>query len=530
MANTGATRWRQCVLGSVQAQPTRANVCLPGQLVGFEPTSRRGTVMTDYQNLYIGGEWRQPAGNDRLVVHNPATGEVIGSTPEGTATDIDAAVDAARAALVSGPWAGASAAERSEIMGRIYNLLIERSDDLANLITAEVGAPLLFSHFGQVGATGMVLDYFTKLTAEYEFEQVRQDMLGPVVVRKEPVGVVGGIVPWNVPLFVMMLKLAPTLASGSTMVLKPAPETPISAFAFAEICIEAGLPAGVLNIVPAGREVGEALVRHDGVDKISFTGSTDAGRKIGAICGEQLKRCTLELGGKSAAIILDDANLDAIMPELISAAIMNNGQACVAQTRILASRSRYDEVVDALTEAVSAMAVGDPASFDIAVGPVISERQRERVEGYIDIGKNEGARVTTGGGRPSGLDAGWFVEPTVFADVNNSMRIAQEEIFGPVVAAIPYDDPADAVRIANESNYGLSGSVWCGDVDAGLEVARGVRTGTYTINGFAMAWGAPFGGFKNSGIGRELGPEGLEEFLEYKSINLPAGTEPTLKY
>lgn len=486
--------------------------------------------MTDYDKLFIGGEWRQPAGTDRLVVHNPANGEVIGSTPEGTAADIDAAVAAARSALQTGAWADASAADRSEIMGRIHNLIIERSDDLANLITAEVGAPLLFSHFGQVGATGMVLDYFTKLTAEFEFEQVRQDMLGPVIVRKEPVGVVGGIVPWNVPLFVMMLKLAPTLASGSTMVLKPAPETPLSAFAFADICIEAGLPPGVLNIVPAGREVGEALVRHDGVDKISFTGSTDAGRKIGAICGENLRRCTLELGGKSAAIILDDANLDAIMPELLSAAVMNNGQACVAQTRILASRNRYDEVVDALTEAVGAMVVGDPASFETGVGPLISERQRERVEGYIDIGKNEGARITTGGARPEGLDAGWFVEPTVFADVDNTMRIAQEEIFGPVLATIAYDDPADAVRIANESNYGLSGSVWCSDVDAGVEVARGVRTGTYSINSFAMAWGAPFGGFKDSGIGRELGPEGLEEFLEFKTINLPAGTEPTVKY
>lgn len=490
--------------------------------------------MTDYENLFIGGEWRPSTGTDRLVVHNPATGEVIGSTPDGTVADIDAAVTAARTALTTGEWADATAADRSAIMRRIHDLIIERSDDLANLITSEVGAPLLFSHFGQVGATGMVLDYFTGLTAEYEFEQVRQDMLGPAIVRKEPVGVVGGIVPWNVPLFVMMLKLAPALASGSTMVLKPAPETPISAFAFAEICMEAGLPAGVLNIVPAGREVSESLVRHPGVDKISFTGSTAAGRKIGAICGENLTRCTLELGGKSAAIILDDADLDTTMPELLSAATMNNGQACVAQTRILASRKRYDEVVDALTEAVGAMVVGDPASFETGVGPLISEAQRERVEGYIEAGRNEGARITTGGGRPSGLDGGlengWFVEPTVFADVDNSMKIAQEEIFGPVLATIAYDDPADAVRIANESDYGLSGSVWCSDVDAGADIARGVRTGTYSINSFAMAWGSPFGGYKNSGIGRELGPEGLEEYLEFKTISFPAGSEPKVRY
>ncbi len=486
--------------------------------------------MTDYERLYIGGDWVEPAGTDRYVITSPTDGSHVGSTPEGSAGDIDRAVTAARAALESGPWAGSTAADRAEIMGRMYALLTEQADALANEITAEVGAPLLFSHFGQVGAANMVFEYFTNLASTYEFEEVRQDMLGPALVRKEPVGVVGGIIPWNVPLFITVLKFAPTLVSGSTMVLKPAPETPLSAFRLAEIAHEAGLPAGVLNVVPAGREVGEHLVTHPDVDKISFTGSTVAGRKIASLCGEQLRRCTLELGGKSAAIILDDANLDTIMPELISSATMNNGQACVAQTRILASRKRYDEVVDALTEAMAGLVVGDPSSFDTAVGPLIAERQRERVEGYIDIGKNEGARITTGGGRPDGFENGFFVEPTLFADVDNSMRIAQEEIFGPVVVAIPFEDTADAVRIANDSNYGLSGSVWCGDVDEGVEVARGVRTGTYSINSYAMAWGAPFGGFKNSGIGRELGPEGLEEFLEFKTINLPAGSEPKLNY
>ncbi len=486
--------------------------------------------MTDYERLYIGGEWVEPASTDRLIIKSPTDGSHVGSTPEGAVGDIDRAVTAARAALKSGPWAGSTAAERAEIMGRMYALLMEQADALANEITAEVGAPLLFSHFGQVGAANMVFEYFTNLASTYPFEEVRQDMLGPALVRKEPVGVVGGIIPWNVPLFITVLKFAPTLVSGSTMVLKPAPETPLSAFRLAEIAHEAGLPAGVLNVVPAGREVGEHLVTHPDVDKISFTGSTVAGRKIASLCGEQLRRCTLELGGKSAAIILDDADLDAIMPELISAATMNNGQACVAQTRILASRNRYNEVVDALTESMSNLVVGDPASFDTAVGPLIAERQRERVEGYIDIGKNEGARITTGGGRPDGFDGGFFVEPTLFADVDNSMRIAQEEIFGPVVVAIPFEDTADAVRIANDSDYGLSGSVWCGDVDEGLDVARGVRTGTYSINSYAMAWGAPFGGFKKSGLGRELGPEGLEEFLEYKTINLPAGSEPQVRY
>jgi betaine-aldehyde dehydrogenase len=482
-----------------------------------------------FDRFFIGGEWVSPSSSETFSVVSPLTEQVIATAPAAQEADVDAAVAAAREALEHGPWARMGAAERADGMRRLYDLFIERSNDLAELITAEMGAPLLFSHFGQVGATGMVLDYFCNLTKEYSFEEVRPGFLGPAVVRKEPVGVAAGIIPWNVPLFIAMLKMGPALASGSSIVLKPAPETPISGLVLAQLVEEAGIPAGVVNVIPADRGPGEHLVTHPGVDKVSFTGSTAAGRKIGALCGERLKRCTLELGGKSAAIILDDADLATSIPELYGSGIMNNGQACVAQTRVLASRARYDEVVEAMTEAAKATVVGDPADMATGLGPLIAERQRQRVEGYIEKGKAEGARITTGGGRPAGIDTGWFVEPTIFADVDNSMTIAQEEIFGPVLSVIPYEDEADALRIANDSDYGLCGTVWTSDVDHGLDVARGVRTGTYTVNGFAMEWSAPFGGFKSSGIGRELGPEGLEEYLEYKTINLPAGTEPTLK-
>jgi betaine-aldehyde dehydrogenase len=323
------------------------------------------------------------------------------------------------------------------------------------------------------------------------------------------------------------LKLGAALAAGAPMILKPSPETPLDGYILGELLDEIELPKGMVSILPAGREVGEYLVRHPGVDKVGFTGSTAAGRKVGAICGEMLKRCTLELGGKSAAIILDDVDLESAMPLLMGTALMNNGEACIAQTRILASRTRYDEVVDALADAVRATTVGDPTDPSVAVGPLVAERQRERVLGYIDKGRAEGARLAVGGGRPAGLDRGWFVEPTLFVDVDNGMTIAQEEIFGPVLAVLPYDDPDDAVRIANDSDYGLSGSVWTSDVEAGIDVARRVRTGTYGINQFGtLDMRNPFGGFKSSGVGRELGPEGLSAYLETKSIVLPGGYTP----
>ncbi|MGH7789469.1 MAG: aldehyde dehydrogenase [Candidatus Binatia bacterium] len=477
------------------------------------------------EQLFIGGEWVAPSGTATIEVVSPHSEEVVGRVPEGREADMDRAVAAARAAFDRGPWPRMRPSERADVMGALLAALQKRSEEMAVTITTEMGSPISFSNMGQVMAAHMVLDTFQQLARTYAFEEVRAGMLGPALVRREPVGVAAAIVPWNVPLFVTMLKLAPALAAGATVVLKPAPETPLSAILLADAAIEAGLPKGVLNIVPAGREVGEYLVTHPDIDKVSFTGSTAAGRRIGALCGERLRRVTLELGGKSAAIILDDADLDMAIPGVLPAAIMNNGQACVAQTRILASKKRYAEVVDAFAGMLKLMKVGDPMEFDTFCGPLVSERQRERVEGYIRIGKEEGARIALGGGRPAGLTRGWYVEPTVFAGVDNSMRIAREEIFGPVVSVIAYDDVADAVRIANDSDYGLSGSVWCADVEEGIDIARQVRTGTYTVNGFAMEFGSPFGGFKASGIGRELGPEGLEAYLESKTINLPMGYE-----
>jgi aldehyde dehydrogenase (NAD+) len=482
--------------------------------------------METKDTLYVGGQWVTPSGTGTIEVISPTTEEVIARVPEASEGDVDRAVEAAKAAL-AGPYPQFSADERADYIVKLSQAIQARSQELADTITAEMGSPSSWALMGQVFSSSMVLDGWAELARTFPFEELRPGALGPVLVRKEPVGVSAGIIPWNVPLFIVALKLGAALAAGSPMILKPSPETPLDGYILGELLDEIELPKGMVSILPAGREVGEYLVRHPGVDKVGFTGSTEAGRKVGAICGEMLKRCTLELGGKSAAIILDDADLASTMPLLMGTAMMNNGEACIAQTRILASRARYDEVVDALAEAVRATTVGDPADPSVAVGPLVAERQRDRVLGYIDKGRAEGATVAVGGGRPAGLDRGWFVEPTLFTGVDNSMTIAQEEIFGPVLAVLPYDDPADAVRIANDSDYGLSGSVWTSDVEAGIDVARRVRTGTYGINQFGtLDMRNPFGGFKSSGVGRELGPEGLSAYLETKSIVLPGGYTP----
>ncbi len=480
--------------------------------------------MLVHKELFIDGGWVAPAGSGTIEVVSPATEEPIGQVPDGTTDDVDRAVAAARRAFDTGPWPTMAPTERADVLAKVSADLQGRSEDISRLITTENGSPISWSLMGQVFAATMVADYYVGLAAEFPFEESRAGTFGPALVRRLPVGVAAGIVPWDVPLFVTMLKLAPALVAGCTMVIKPAPETPLDSYVLAECLEAAGLPPGVVNIVPAGREVGEHLVTHPGIDKVAFTGSTAAGRRIGALCGERLRRCTLELGGKSAAVILDDADLDEVVSGLRSASFMNNGQACVAQTRILASRDRYAEVVDRLSEAVASLTVGDPLHPPPEVGPLVAERQRDRVEGYLAAGRDAGARITVGGGRPAGLNAGWYVEPTLFADVDNTMTIAREEIFGPVVSVIPYDGVDEAVAIANDSDYGLSGSVYGADVDAALAVARRVRTGTLTINGFMLEFGCPFGGFKGSGVGRELGPEGLAAYLELQSVSLPVGS------
>ncbi|HMG45146.1 MAG TPA: aldehyde dehydrogenase [Acidimicrobiales bacterium] len=476
--------------------------------------------------LYIGGEWVTPSTTNTIEVISPFTEEVIATVPEAAEGDVDRAVEAAQAAL-AGPYPQLSAEERADYLTKLSQAIGARAMELAETITAEMGSPASFSLMGQVFSATMILDGFANVTRTFPFEEHRAGALGPVLVRKESVGVSAGIVPWNVPLFEIACKLGPALAAGSPIILKPSPETPLDGYILAEILDEIGLPKGMVSLLPAGREVGEYLVRHPGIDKVTFTGSTAAGRKVGAICGEQLKRVTLELGGKSAAIILDDADLATHLPTLMPSALMNNGQACVAQTRILAPQGRYAEVVDAIAEAVKATSVGDPTDPSVLVGPLVAERQRDRVLSYIDKGTSEGAKLAVGGGRPAGLDKGWFVEPTLFVDVDNAMTIAQEEIFGPVLAVIPYSDEAEAVKIANDSDFGLSGSVWTTDVERGIDVARQVRTGTYGVNSMAtIDIHQPFGGFKASGIGREFGAEGLAAFLETKTIVLPGDYQP----
>jgi betaine-aldehyde dehydrogenase len=475
-------------------------------------------MVKSYDRIFIGGEWVAPSTSETIAVVNPATEAICAHVPAAQEADIDRAVAAAREAFDSGPWPNLPVAERIDWIRKLSQGLGARRDELTLTITTELGCPISASMVTQAFPPTLVLDKYAELAEAFPFEETRNGMMGRVLVRKEPVGVCGLIIPWNFPISIIAFKLGAALAAGCTNVVKAAPETPLDAYLLAEVCEDIGFPKGVINIVAAHRAESEHLVRHPGVDKISFTGNTQVGRHIASLCGQQLKRCSLELGGKSAAIVLEDANPSVVAPGLVQAGLINAGQACAAQTRLLLPKTRYAEYVDALTGIVGAMPCGDPMDPSTQLGPLVAERQRERVLGYIGIGTSEGARITVGGGRPKELAKGWYVEATLLADVDNSMRVAREEIFGPVLVAIPYETERDAIRIANDNDYGLSGSVWTADIDRGLAIARTVRTGTYNVNGFTIDFCAPFGGFKASGIGREFGPEGIASYTEPKSI------------
>ncbi|WP_420110421.1 aldehyde dehydrogenase [Mycolicibacter arupensis] len=480
--------------------------------------------ITEYDTLFIGGKWTAPATDQVIEVHSPATGKYVGKVPLATKADVDNAVAAARVAFDSGPWPSTPPAERAKVIAAAIKLMEERKDQFTALLGAETGQPPLSVETMHWMSSLGALNFFAGPAAdEVTWEEIRTGAYGQTIVRREPIGVVGAIVAWNVPLFLAVNKLGPALLAGCTVVLKPAAETPFSANLLAQTFADAGLPEGVLSVVPGGAETGQALTSNPDVDIFSFTGSSGVGKEIGKRAADLLKPCTLELGGKSASIVLEDVDLASAIPMLVFSGIMNTGQACVAQTRILAPRSRYEEIVEAVKNFVTALPVGLPDDPGAQIGSLISEKQRERVEGYIAKGIEEGARLVCGGGRPEGLDNGFFVEPTVFADVDNSMTIAQEEIFGPVLSIIAYDTVDDAIASAHDSVYGLAGSVWTADVPRGIEIASKIRTGTYGINWYAFDPCCPFGGYKNSGIGRENGKEGVEHFTQQKSVLMPMG-------
>ncbi|MDQ0778290.1 aldehyde dehydrogenase (NAD+) [Streptomyces aurantiacus] len=460
--------------------------------------------MKAHDGMYIDGEWRPAAGPDTIAVVNPADEQVIAHVPAGTSEDVDAAVRAARAAFPA--WAATPPAERAARIGALRDVLVARKDEIAETVTAELGSPLKFSHAVHVGAPIAVAGSYADLAASYAFEE----KVGNSTVHLEPVGVVGAITPWNYPLHQIVAKVAPALAAGCTVVLKPAEDTPLVAQLFAEAVHEAGVPAGVFNLVTGlGPVAGQALAGHEGVDLVSFTGSTAVGRQIGATAGAAVKRVALELGGKSANVILPSADLAKAVNVGVANVMSNSGQTCSAWTRMLVHDSQYDEAVSLAAEAA--------AKYGERIGPVVNAKQQERVRGYIEKGVTEGARLVAGGPEAP-REQGYFVSPTVFADVRPEMTIAQEEIFGPVLSIMRYEDEADALRIANGTVYGLAGAVWAGDETEAVAFARRLDTGQVDINGGRFNPRAPFGGYKQSGVGRELGSHGLSEYLQTKSL------------
>lgn len=474
--------------------------------------------MDEHDDLFIGGRWTPSRSAARTGVVNPATEEVWARVPDADAADVDAAVTAARAALPG--WAALKAAERADVLRRIADEIDRRAAELTRLITTENGTPVVESSAAP-GHGAAHLRLTAELAERIDSDDVRPNPMAPgrSMVHRRPVGVAGLITPWNFPLGLILVKLGPALLAGCTVVIKPAPETPMAPRLLMDAVAAAGVPAGVVNLVTGGTAAGIALVEHPGVDKISFTGSTEAGRAIGGTCGGLLRPVTLELGGKSPAIVLDDTDPDVLAHNVIKVTMRNTGQTCKACTRMLVPDHRYDEIVDLVADVISSAPLGNPFDPNTVFGPLVSDRQRERVLGYLDLGRAEGAKAVVGGGRSSAFDRGYYVEPTVFRDVTPALRVAREEIFGPVLCVLPYRDVDDAVAIANDSPYGLAATVFGADLDRAAAVAERLETGNVGINHYGSNAAAPFGGHKASGLGTEFGYEGLEAYLTFTSIH-----------
>ncbi|MBT2271379.1 aldehyde dehydrogenase [Rhodococcus qingshengii] len=494
----------------------------------------------EYDSFYIDGAWHKATGPDTFTVISPSTGSPIGSVPSATVAEIDLAVAAARRAFDTTDWPTRPAAERAELCEALAQRLFDHKSELSDLLVDELGCTRAAADVYQATAPTLHWNYNAALARDYAYAEKRSTDLGPLaggatsgfimqyetnsVVFKEPIGVVAALGAFNFPLAGTAQKVAPAVAAGCTVVIKVPEQDPLAIMAMGDLITEAGIPPGVINIVAAGPDVSAHLVSHPDVDMVSFTGSTETGARIGEACGKRIRPAVLELGGKSAAIILPDADIDGALPELLSAsAITSNGQSCVCQSRILVPRDRHDEIVQRLVDGFAGIKVGDPNDPEVALGPLISEAHRERVLGFVRRAVEQGATLAFGGGVPEGLDKGWFVEPTLLIGVTRDMEIAQEEVFGPVIAVLAYDSEEEAIEIANASRYGLSGTVFTADLEHGFDIARRIRVGLFGINMLSVDFNAPFGGLKDSGYGREHGPAGFESYLTTKTVPVASG-------